>query len=329
MKRALLIGINEYRGMSLSGCLNDVEEMEKVLSKNEDDSKNFECKKIIAPFGEKEFITRPFLRQNINELFNNKAEDTLLYFSGHGFEDNLGAYLVTQDYQSNDVGIPMYEILTIANNSLLKQIVDKVVIIFDCCHSGSIGKALALGKNTALLAEGLTILSASRSYQPAKEVIGKGGIFTSLLIEALKGSAADLLGDITLSSAYRFVEQLLGAWDQRPLFKTHVSETMVLRKCKPKIDLKMLRRIKEHFPKPEYEYKLDPSYESDKHHAPPDKKEKNEKNEKIFEDFRKYASLNLVVPVGEQYLYWAAVRSKSCKLTLLGRYYWHRVDKGI
>ena len=149
------------------------------------------------------------------------------------------------------------------------------------------------------------------------------------MIDALKGSAADLLGEITLSSAYRFVEQLLGAWDQRPLFKTHISGTMVLRKSKQKIDMTMLRRITDHFPNPDQEYQLDPSFEEDKHDAPSGNKEPNAEHEKIFEDFRKYASLNLLVPVDEQYLYWAAINSKSCELTPLGQYYWRRIKRGI
>jgi hypothetical protein len=33
----------------------------------------------------------------------------------------------------------------------------------------------------------------------------------------------------------------------------------------------------------------------------------------------------IVVPVGEQHMYWAAINSKSCKLTPFGKRYWRLV----
>ena len=35
--------------------------------------------------------------------------------------------------------------------------------------------------------------------------------------------------------------------------------------------------------------------------------------------------VNLVVPVGETHMYYAAMNSKSCKLTALGVHYWNLV----
>jgi len=35
----------------------------------------------------------------------------------------------------------------------------------------------------------------------------------------------------------------------------------------------------------------------------------------------------LVVPVGEDHMYYAAINSKSCKLTILGEHYWKLVKK--
>jgi len=42
-----------------------------------------------------------------------------------------------------------------------------------------------------------------------------GGIFTSLVVDALQGGAADILGDVTAPSVYAYLEAALGAWDQR------------------------------------------------------------------------------------------------------------------
>ena len=46
MKRALLVGIDHYdRFGSLDGCGNDVNALEALLSRNEDNSPNFDCQK--------------------------------------------------------------------------------------------------------------------------------------------------------------------------------------------------------------------------------------------------------------------------------------------
>ena len=58
------------------------------------------------------------------------------------------------------------------------------------------GKINCVGQNTAIISEGVTILTASRLSEPSLEVNGHG-VFTSLLIEALSGSAADITGHIT------------------------------------------------------------------------------------------------------------------------------------
>src|SRR5919112_1286439 len=45
-----------------------------------------------------------------------------------------------------------------------------------------------------------------------------------------------------------YVDQALGAWDQRPLFKSHVSRMLSLRNATPAIDVAILRRLPEWFP---------------------------------------------------------------------------------
>ena len=53
------------------------------------------------------------------------------------------------------------------------------------------------------------------------------------VIDALDGGAANLLGSVSAPAIYAFVEAALGAWDQRPLFKAHVSKVIELRCCTP------------------------------------------------------------------------------------------------
>jgi hypothetical protein len=314
MRRALLVGIDNYEHSALTGCVNDATSMRDLLARNEDGEPNFDCKLITAP---DDYISKSFLREQLEVLFGNEAAVALFYFAGHGTYDNLDGYLVTQDAGKYDEGIAMRDILLLANRS---RSIQEIVIILDCCHSGKFGNVTEFDNRNALLKEGVSILTASRSTQPAAEAAGSG-VFTSLVRNALNGGAADVCGNVTVAAVYAYVDQILGAWDQRPLFKSHVSKLIPLRKCKPEIELSIIRKLPKYFPHPDYDFKLDPSYE-------PDAEPKDQEHEKIFSHLQKYRDARLLIPVGEKHLYFAAMNCKSCKLIPIGQYYWDLVDRG-
>jgi hypothetical protein len=91
-----------------------------------------------------------------------------------------------------------------------------------------------------------------------------------------------------------------------------------LRKINPPIPLETLRKITEYFKSPEEEYKLDPSYECTHESA-------IDENVTILKNLQKFERVGLVVPVGEEHMYYSAINSKSCKLTALGLHYWRLV----
>jgi len=126
---------------------------------------------------------------------------------------------------------------------------------------------------------------------------------------------------VAVASIYAFVDQALGAWQQRPLFKSHVSKLISLRNCTPALPLETLRLLPRYFKTPTEEFPLDPSYE-------PDAEPHHPEHERVFGDLQKYRAARLLEPVGEEHMYYAAVNSKSCRLTVLGRYYWHLANSG-
>ena len=146
------------------------------------------------------------------------------------------------------------------------------------------------------------------------EVAG-GGLFTSLVVDALAGGAADILGGVTAPAIYAFVEAALGAWDQRPLFKAHVSKVVQLRRCAPAIDRAILRNLPNYFPLPAEDLLLTPEYEP-KSNSPQAAKVE------VFKHLQDLNRVHLVVPVGTKHMYDAAMNSKACRLTASGRYYW-------
>jgi len=318
IRRALIVGIDDYLQAPLRGCVNDALAITEALTRNHDGSPNFACRTLAAP---PDRITKANLKEKIEELFSHPADVALLYFSGHGIVSNLGGYLVTPDARKHDEGVAMQDVLTLAINSRIYEI----VIILDCCDSGAFGSIPMLNSINAhaFLREGISVLTASRSGQPSIES-GGNGVFTALICDALKGGAADIVGNVTVASVYAFVDQLLGAWDQRPLFKSFVSKLSPLRTCRPDVELPVLRMLPLYFPECDYEYALDPSFEIDKTTSLP----RNAQNEAIFRHFQAYRNARLLVPVGEKHLYYAAMHSRSCKLTSLGRFYWELVKDG-
>lgn len=308
MRRALLVGIDEYEQAPLQGCVEDAEAMERLLSRDHDGALNFDTMLLTS---NDETVTRARLREDIKSLFSDPADVALLYFSGHGTENDLGGYLVTTDAHLYDEGVWLTEVLTYANRA---RHVAEVVIILDSCHSGALGAVPPVDNTHASLREGLSILTASRASQAAL-VLGGKSVFTRLVCAGLAGGAADILGNVTVASIYAYVDQALGAWDQRPLFKSHVSRMLPLRRADPAIDVAILRRLPEWFATADAELPLSPRHERTREPHDPEA-------EAVFRSLQLCNRVKLVEPVGKEDMYYAAVDGTGCRLTALGRHYW-------
>ncbi|GMO58002.1 MAG: caspase family protein [Termitinemataceae bacterium] len=322
MRKALIVGIDYYKNVKcLQGCVNDAKSVSSVLNENADSSKNFDIRLMLAS-GEDKEITRKNLKDNIIELFKDDVDIALFYFSGHGHKENSIGYLITSDVTRGDDGFSMDELLGIVNSSSAKN----KIIVLDCCFAGIAGTS-PLTENKSLLCEGVTFLTSCANNQYSQETNGNG-IFTTLFVDALNGSAANLIGDITPGSVYAHIDQALGLWKQRPIFKTNVKTFISLRKVKPPIDIADLKQIIILFPDRESSFKLDPSFEperskneNDDTNIPLPNFENNEK----FKILQMYNRINLVVPVDAPHMWHAAMQYKSCKLTPLGCHYWQLV----
>jgi hypothetical protein len=318
MRKALIVGINNYPNAPLSACINDAAAFGAIMETHGNGDPNF------AVQLSTDVPTKGKLLGLLEELYRGDSEIALFYFSGHGFENALGTYLVTPDAEKFDAGVSLNDLLTMAKNS---SALNKIIIL-DCCHSGGAGTSKVIGGSASLLDKGVTILTASKSDEFAMEVNGHG-VFTNLLIDALQGGAADVKGDITPGSIYAYIDQSLGAFEQRPVFKTNITEFTLLRKIPPRVSAETLRKIIKYFPEPEFEFPLDPSYEDTNS---PDIEHKiiepyaNPENVEVFKDLQNLQSVGLVVP-NSTYMFFAAMESKSCRLTALGYHYWRLVKQ--
>lgn len=321
MRKALIVGVNHYQhGSDLYGCVNDAYNVKNILERNSDGSVNFDCKLITAS-SSRETIERGKLKDDVENLFSTKAEIALFYFAGHGHIEATGGYLLASDAKRGDEGLSLNDVLVLANKSLATN----KIIILDSCHSGIAGNPPTVA-DSALLAEGITILTASTSDQYASEKDGSG-VFTSLFVDALSGSGSNIIGDITPGSVYAHIDQSLGAWEQRPIFKTNVRNFVSLRKVAPSIPLDDLRKISDFFPTPGFEFQLDPTFEPEVKGRDEGMPEPLEENTRTFSILQKYNRLNLLVPIDAPHMWNAAMERKKCKLTALGEHYRRLAEK--
>lgn len=320
MKRALLIGIDHYEINGLATCEEDARRLGELLSRHGSGSrsrlKNFDVDVLLSEVDGP--VTRLVMLDAVKALLRDQAEVALLYFAGHGVFDysTENAVLVAQDGEDMQTGISLSEITALA----AKSPVTSVVIILDCCQSGAAAEIPTTGMS--LLGSGVTILTSADRQQVAQST-RNGGVFTGLLLNALEGSAADVRGQITPASIYSHIDQSLGAWHQRPIYKANVREFVILREVKPRVDDETLEKLPIWFPDPEHVLPLNPSFEPEIFPGTEDDYtwEERHQNQPIFEALQICNRSGLVEPVGEKHMYYAAVNSKACRLTYLGKYY--------
>ena len=320
MKKALVVGIDDYPTHPLHGCVNDAVAIANTFEKNGDGSPNFSIRLLTS---NNVNVSTATLSEAIAELFSGDADTVLFFFAGHGIinPDTNAGYIVSQNGTKGSWGISLSEILGLANRAYPR--IKSTVIILDSCHSGFAGEVPALGnEQISAIGSGVTILTACHRNETAGEVNGHG-LFTDILLDGLSGSSADVCGRITPASVYSHVDQTLGPWEQRPIYKANVQTFVNLRQVNPKIPLEILRRLPEYFPDATSIFALDPSFEPDRENVPEEFKHipVNEDNVRIFKELQMCNRHGLITPINAEHMYYAAIGSTGCKLTALGAHY--------
>jgi hypothetical protein len=329
VRKALIVGIDYYERVgALSGCVNDAHAVKNVLERHADGTVNFATPRLMTGTSALDAVEKGDLKDRVRELFADDSEIALFYFAGHGFIEDTGGFLCTTESRTGDDGLSLGEVLTLASKSPAKN----KIIILDSCHSGVAGDRPE-AEGYAEVRDGMTILTASTAKQFAAEVPGGGaGVFTNLFVDALGGAAANLVGHVTPGAVYAHIDQSLGPWAQRPVFKTNVKTFVSLRQAAAPIPLADLRALATHFPRADFDFPLNPSYEperSNEQKADPNILPPDPLNTAVFAVLQKYVKVNLVRPVGAPHMWHAAMQSKSCELTVLGQHYRQLVADGL
>lgn len=305
-RAAVLIGIDDYpKPKVLTSAGSDAKRVRDLLCENADGSPNFTCT-LVTNEQQPDIGRVDVLGLADKLLLRSSVDVALFYFAGHGGVDDAGGFLLAQDSRDGRTGIRTAELLAMANASKVPQI----IMLIDTCSANAMGAP----DNRAVLREGLSILTAAHEREVAQADI-EGGLFTTVLCEALSGGAADVRGQVTVAGTYAYVDESFGAFRQRPELKAHVSRLVVLRRCTAAVPDEILRGFPKWFSSAKAEHALSPEYE-------PTAKPPNSEREEIFSNLQKCRAAKLVEPVGHEHMYDAAMNSGACRLTALGQHYW-------
>lgn len=180
VKFALVVGINDYKESPLSCCIEDALAVSDALQTKQSD---FSVTTLLD--GQ---ATRVNFWTALDDLLTNKSELNFLYFSGHGCVTDSGAYLVSHDGQMHEEGIDLDRLRRVVTTKSKAPI----VIVLDCCHSGSAtpwpdhGRSVHSDDINGIwtnLGPSRVILAACRPEEYAYEDSTLGhGIFTSHIL---------------------------------------------------------------------------------------------------------------------------------------------------
>ncbi|CAD5978866.1 Metacaspase-1 [Planktothrix tepida] len=246
---ALIIGISNYQKIKPlpSTVLNDAKDIYSLLT--EPSFCGYLIENVELLLDEK--ATKSALTQALTDLSTKTNPDStvLIYFSGHGaqveFGPTAGEYLLLVDtVYTSGASLVETAISGTQFTDALKAIpARKLVVIFDCCHSGGIGQPKdptipeikgGLPDNyydQLVQGKGRVIFASSRNTE--QSYVNRGAnnsVFTQHLIAGLKGGITSNDGLIRIFDIFEYLQPKVTAEqpNQHPIFKSDIEENFPL-----------------------------------------------------------------------------------------------------
>jgi uncharacterized caspase-like protein len=229
-KQAVVIGIDKYQwdcARQLTCAVHDAVEVAAAIAMPE---YGFQVEKFIDEDARSETIEKA-----VDGLLRGMAKTKVLYFAGHGFADDKGVYLVTEDGGQSNPGLNLAWV-----GERVRSARPTVILIFDCCHAraGDVRRPEAyksltdgdLDRALGTLSEGKMLIAACAADELAYESKADAhGLFTFYLLEGLMGQAANLRGIVTPMGLYDYVAtRLKEEGRQNAIWKGEVTGQVVL-----------------------------------------------------------------------------------------------------
>ncbi|MGB7923759.1 MAG: caspase family protein [Pyrinomonadaceae bacterium] len=224
---ALVIGVDQYADTqitTLGGASNDAKALANALVQYA----GFPSDQLTLLASDQPAERLP-TRGNILRRLSNMAAVVppdgllLISFAGHGIERGGQAFLLPSDAQvSNDVDLLEQTAINVTTikDRVRKIGVGQVLMILDACRNDPVGRANADNPLTAAYTRGFNFDLRNREVKAFATLYAtevgkrayeykekKQGYFTWLLVEALKGGAANEKGEVTLASLVKYLQE--------------------------------------------------------------------------------------------------------------------------
>ena len=224
---AVVIGVDQYADTqitTLGGASNDAKTLANALIQYA----GFPSEQVTLLASDQPAERQP-TRGNILRRLSNMAAVVppdgllLLSFAGHGIERSGQAFLLPADAQVSD-DVELLE-QTAINVSQIKERIKKigvtqVLLILDACRNDPVGRANADNPLTPAYTRGFNFDVRNREVQAFATLYAtevghrayefkekKQGYFTWILVEALRGAAANEKGEVTLASLVKYLQE--------------------------------------------------------------------------------------------------------------------------
>ena len=223
---AVIIGVDQYADTqitTLGGASNDAKTLADALIRYA----GFPSEQVTLLASDQPAERQP-TRGNILRRLSNMAAVIpsdgllLLSFAGHGIEREGQAFLLPSDAQvSNDVELLEQTAINVTQiKERIKKIgVTQVLLILDACRNDPVGRANADNPLTAAYTRGFNFDLRNREVQAFATLYAtevghrayeykekKQGYFTWVLVEALRGGAANERGEVTLAGLVKYLQ---------------------------------------------------------------------------------------------------------------------------
>jgi len=224
---ALIVGVDQYADTqitTLGGASNDAKTLANALIQYA----GFPSEQVTLLASDQPVERLP-TRGNILRRLSNMAavipSDGLLLisFAGHGIERGGQAFLLPADSQvSNDVDLLEQTAINVSQikDRIRKIGVKQVLMILDACRNDPVGRANADNPLTAAYTRGFnfdmrnhevqafaTLYATEVGHRAYEYKEKKQGYFTWVLVEALRGAAANAKGEVTLATLVKYLQE--------------------------------------------------------------------------------------------------------------------------
>jgi hypothetical protein len=224
---ALLIGVDQYADTqitTLGGASNDAKTLANALIQYA----GFPSEQVTLLASDQPAERQPTRGNNLRRLSNMAAvipSDGLLLisFAGHGIERGGQAFLLPADSQvSNDVDLLEQTAINVSQiKDRIRRIgVKQVIMIIDACRNDPVGRANADNPLTTAYTRGFnfdlrnreveafaTLYATEVGHRAYEYKEKKQGYFTWMLVEALRGGAANEKGEVTLATLVKYLQE--------------------------------------------------------------------------------------------------------------------------